>query len=132
MSYIRKRRRGGQLYHEEVESVRVDGKVVQRFIRYVGKTPDAPPRTFKLLPRSLSYLALKLAAGELTPNEVFDILEQQGERFSKEHLGRVGISYAFGEKTSSLSLYYAQKSRRLRGVPLARGGSAPTRRGRAP
>lgn len=37
MSYICKRRRGDKIYLEEVESRRVKGKVVQRYIRYVGK-----------------------------------------------------------------------------------------------
>jgi transposase len=37
MSYIRKRKRNGKVYLEEVESIRVDGKVKQKHIRYVGK-----------------------------------------------------------------------------------------------
>jgi transposase len=40
MSYIRKYKKGGRTYLAEVESKRVDGKVVQRFIRYVGKEAD--------------------------------------------------------------------------------------------
>lgn len=37
MSFIRKFRKGPKVYLAEVENRRVDGKVVQRFIRYVGK-----------------------------------------------------------------------------------------------
>ena len=40
MSFIRKFKRGGRIYLAEVENRRVDGKVVQRFIRYVGKEAD--------------------------------------------------------------------------------------------
>jgi transposase len=40
MSFIRKFKKGGRIYLAEVESKRVDGKVVQRFIRYVGKEAD--------------------------------------------------------------------------------------------
>jgi transposase len=40
MSYIRKYKKGGRTYLAEVESKRIDGKVVQRFIRYVGKEAD--------------------------------------------------------------------------------------------
>jgi hypothetical protein len=40
MSFIRKYRVGGKIYLAEVESRRVKGKVVQRFIRYVGKQAD--------------------------------------------------------------------------------------------
>jgi len=37
MSFIRKYKKNGQIYLAEVESIRVNGKVVQRFIRYVGR-----------------------------------------------------------------------------------------------
>lgn len=40
MSYIRKRKRNGRIYLEEVESIRVNGKVVQRHIKYVGREAD--------------------------------------------------------------------------------------------
>ena len=40
MSFIRKYKKNGQIYLAEVESIRVDGKVVQRFIRYVGREAD--------------------------------------------------------------------------------------------
>ncbi len=40
MSFIRRRRRGGYIYLEEVESVRVGDKVTQRFIRHVGRESD--------------------------------------------------------------------------------------------
>jgi len=40
MSFIRKFKRGGRVYLAEVESRRAGGKVVQRFLRYVGKEAD--------------------------------------------------------------------------------------------
>ncbi len=40
MSYIRKRKRNGRIYLEEVKSVRVGSKVVQKHIRYVGREAD--------------------------------------------------------------------------------------------
>jgi len=40
MSFIRKFKKGGKVYLAEVENHRVKGKVVQRFIRYVGKQAD--------------------------------------------------------------------------------------------
>ena len=40
MSFIRKYKRGKRVYLAEVESRRVKGKVVQRFLRYVGKQAD--------------------------------------------------------------------------------------------
>jgi transposase len=40
MSFIRKRKRNGQVYLEEVENIRENGKVIQRFIRHVGREAD--------------------------------------------------------------------------------------------
>lgn len=40
MSFIRKFKKGGKIYLAEVESRRVGGQVIQRFIRYVGKQAD--------------------------------------------------------------------------------------------
>ncbi len=43
MSFIRKIKRGNQIYLAEVENTRIEGKVVQRHIRYVGKEVDNKP-----------------------------------------------------------------------------------------
>src|SRR4051812_26927486 len=40
MGFIRKIKRGGKTYLAEVKNIRVEGKVVQRHIRYVGKEAD--------------------------------------------------------------------------------------------
>ena len=40
MSFIRKYTKGDKVYLAEVENQRIKGKVVQRFIRYVGKEAD--------------------------------------------------------------------------------------------
>ena len=40
MSFVRKIRKGDRIYLAEVQSRRVAGKVVQRFIRYLGKEAD--------------------------------------------------------------------------------------------
>lgn len=40
MSFIRRHRVGARIYLEEVESKRVNGKVTQRHIRYIGKEAD--------------------------------------------------------------------------------------------
>jgi hypothetical protein len=40
MSFIRKFKKGEKVYLAEVENRRVQGKVVQHFIRYVGKEAD--------------------------------------------------------------------------------------------
>jgi len=40
MSYIKRSKKNGKVYLSEVESVRVDGKVVTRHLRYLGREAD--------------------------------------------------------------------------------------------
>ncbi|MFQ5531961.1 MAG: IS1634 family transposase [Candidatus Nanoarchaeia archaeon] len=40
MSFVRRRKKNGRIYLEEVENVRIKGKVVQKHIRYIGKEAD--------------------------------------------------------------------------------------------
>jgi transposase len=40
MSFIRNIKRGDKVYRAEVESRRIDGKIVQRHIRYIGRSAD--------------------------------------------------------------------------------------------
>src|SRR5205814_5688020 len=40
MSYIKKIKKNGKVYLAEVESKRIDGKVVQKHIKYIGKEAD--------------------------------------------------------------------------------------------
>lgn len=40
MSFIKKIKRNGETYLAEVESKRVDGKVVHKYLRYIGKEVD--------------------------------------------------------------------------------------------
>ena len=44
MAFIRKIKKNGRIYLAEVENVRIDGKVVQRHVRYVGKEVDGKTR----------------------------------------------------------------------------------------
>ena len=37
MSYIKRTKKNGKVYLSEVESKRVDGKVVTKYIQYIGK-----------------------------------------------------------------------------------------------
>ncbi len=79
MTYIRKFKRKNKdgtirTYYGEVESIRVGNKVVQRYIRSLGTDPNTPTN-FIIEPVHFSYLAVRLMQGDLTPNEVFEMLE---------------------------------------------------------
>jgi transposase len=54
MSFIRKYRRNGRIYLAEVENIRIDGRVIQKFIRYVGVDPASDREAFPTCPAELS------------------------------------------------------------------------------
>ena len=116
MSYIRKITRcnkNGEIkvYYAEVESVRVDGKVIQRHIRSLGTNPSFPTN-FPINNVQFSYLAVRLMQGELTPDEIFDMLERMGHPVIRDSLERIGINYDFEKKTFYIYLFYLKNSKR--------------------
>lgn len=113
MSFIRKIKQRGKTYYAEVENVWIDGKCVQRHIRSLGTDPDHPTN-FNIQPVHFSYIAVRLMQGDLTPYEVFELLESMGEPVSRDSLERMGIFYDFGKKTFFISLFYKNRSRKVR------------------
>ncbi len=107
MSFIRKIKRGGKIYYAEVENLWINGKCVQKHIQSLGTDPNHPTN-FLIEPVHFSYLAVRLMQGDLTPNEVFVMLEGMGQPVRRESLERIGIYYDFGEKTFSIYLFYTR------------------------
>ncbi|MBU4502323.1 MAG: hypothetical protein KKA79_07020 [Nanoarchaeota archaeon] len=97
-------------YYAEVESVRIGNKVRHRYIRSLGSNPNKPGN-FPLERMQFSYLALRLMQGELTPKDVFDMLENMGHPFTRDTLEKMGIRYDFEKKTFSIYLFYHKKSK---------------------
>ena len=128
MSYIRKitrRNKNGEtkVYYAEVESVRVDGKVVQRHIRSLGTDPSFPTN-FPIDNVQFSYLAVRLMQGDLTPNEVIEMLEGMGHPVIRDSLERIGINYDFGKKTFYIYLFYPKNLKKsLTNAPSAKKDS---------
>jgi transposase len=92
MSFIRKYKKGDLTYLAEVENKRIDGKVVQRFIRYVGKEVDG--RT--ILSTSISDIKV-------------DEVKLYGPLLVLHHLAEeIGLREHLGEYASEiLSMVYA-------------------------
>ena len=92
MSFIRKIKRGNHIYLAEVEGKRVDGKVVQRFIRYIGKEADGKT----VLSTSMSDVKI-------------DSIKLYGPLLVLNHLAKqVGLHEALGEYAPEiLSMVYA-------------------------
>ena len=91
-------------YYEEVESYRINGKVRQRHIRSLGRDKDKPD-SFPLDLMHFGYIATRLMQGDLSPNELFDMIEKMGSHVNRENLERIGLFYNFKKNSFSLSLY---------------------------
>jgi len=52
--------------------------------------------------------------GDLTPNEVFDMLENMGHPVIRDSLERIGINYDFEKKTFYIYLFYPKNSKKSR------------------
>jgi len=109
MSFIRKIKQRGKTYYAEVENLWINGKCVQKHIRSLGTDPEHP-NNFKLDPMNFSTLAFRLMMGNLTPNDVFELLEDMGKPVRRETLERIGIFYNFDKKNYYIYLFYPKKN----------------------
>ena len=109
MSFIREIKRGNQVYYDEVENVRVNGKVVQKHIRYIGKDRDNPG-SFPLDIVHFGYIATRLIQGDLSTDELFDMIEGMGHHVNRENLERIGLYYDYKKNSFSLTLYRKRSS----------------------
>ena len=60
MAFIRKKRQGNKVYLIEVENYRFNGKVKQRFLRYVGVDPESQKNDVPLYPKYISIENVKI------------------------------------------------------------------------
>ena len=93
MSFIRRYKKNGRVYLSEVESERIEGKVVQKFIRYIGKEVDGK----QILSSSISNIQID-EVKTYGPLIVLNYLAQDIKL--QEHLGKYS--------NEILSLVYAQ------------------------
>ena len=99
MSFIRKIKRGDMIYYDEVENARINGKVVQKHIRYIGKDKDRAT-SFPIDKVHFGYIATRLMRGDLSARELLDMIEKMGHSVIGEDLESVGIRYTFKKKIS--------------------------------
>ena len=110
-TFKRKNKDGSiKTYFAEVESVRVGNKVVQKYVRSLGTDPEHPTN-IPIEPVHFSYLSLRLMQDALTPNDLFEMLENMGQPIRKDDLTKIAINYDFEKKTYSISLSYKKKSK---------------------
>ena len=115
MSYIRKFKRRNKngsvkIYYAEVEGIREGNKVIQRYIRGLGTDTNAPD-SIPLEKVQFGYIATRLMQGDLSTDELFDMIEKMGHRVDRENLERIGLYYSFKKNSFSLSLYRRRSGR---------------------
>ena len=107
---VRKNKNGTVVtYYEEVESHRVNGKVVQTHIRSLGRDKERPD-SFPVERVHFGYIATRLMQGDLSTSELFDLVERMGNHVSRENLEKIGLFYDFKKNSFSLSLYRKRSS----------------------
>lgn len=106
MSFVRKIKRGDKVYYAEVKNERINGKVVQRHIRYIGTDPNAPEKRFELDSSELNQLFDLISQNALTPDDIFSMLEKSGKPITRGKLKKFGIEYDVGKKTFFIYLRY--------------------------
>ena len=104
MTFIRKIKKGDKVYYQEVENKWINGRTVQKHIRYIGKDRENPDR-IPLEKVQFGYIATRLMQGDLSPNELFDMIERMGNHVNRENLEKIGLYYDFKKNSFSLSLY---------------------------
>ena len=109
MSFIRAKKVGDKIYYSEVENRKVNGKVIQKHIRYIGKSKDNPDH-MSLEKVQFGYIATRLMQGDLSTSGLFDMIEKMGNHVSRDNLERIGLYYNFKKNSFSLSLYRKRSS----------------------
>ena len=74
MSFIRKIKKNGKIYLAEVENKRVDGRVKQSFIRYLGRDPESENSAFPSSPPTSQPSDIKQALPVKILKSVIDSL----------------------------------------------------------
>ena len=126
--FVRKNKDGTiKTYYAEVESRWVDGKIVQSYIRPLGTDPNAP-NTIPIDGMHFGYIATRLMQGDLTANELIEMVEKMGHKVHVGDLEAVGIKYNFKKNNMTLSLFPVRQSRTQNTVQNAGQSSRQKRR----
>ena len=90
MAFVRAIKKPYGTYYALVENKRVDGKVVQKVLKYLGTSPNL--RELQLDPESAGVIAQTLMSGSATTAEVKKVLKEIGMPV-KGRLKKVSLIY---------------------------------------
>ena len=106
MAFVRAKKRGDKTYYYLVEGKRVDGKVKQKVLEYLGPNP-------KVVKATLDKAKTKVLAETVfledirTSDELKSCLDRIGISYPESDIVEMNVSYKIGGKKINLFLYFA-------------------------
>ncbi|OYT29083.1 hypothetical protein B6U98_03475 [Thermoplasmatales archaeon ex4572_165] len=106
MAFVRAKKRGDKIYYYLVEGKRVDGKVKQKVLEYLGPNP-------KVVKATLDKAKTKVLAETVfledirTSDELKSCLDRIGISYPESDIVEMNVSHKIGGKKINLFLYFA-------------------------
>ena len=106
MAFVRAKKRGDKTYYYLVEGKRVDGKVKQKVLEYLGPNP-------KVVKATLDKAKTKVLAETVfledirTSDELKSCLDRIGISYPESDIVEMNVSHKIGGKKFNLFLYFA-------------------------
>ena len=106
MSYVRTKKRNGKTYYYLVEGKRVDGKVKQKVLKYLGTNPEMV--NVKLSNEQVKSFAEAVFVEDISSSdELKTCLDQIGIPYPDQEIMELNLSRKIGGKKFNLFLYFA-------------------------
>jgi len=106
MAYVRTKKRNGKTYYYLVEGKRVDGKVKQKVLKYLGTNPEMV--NVKLSNEQVKSFAEAVFVEDISSSdELKTCLDQIGIPYPDQEIMELNLSRKIGGKKFNLFLYFA-------------------------
>jgi len=106
MAYIRTKKRKGKTYYYLVEGKRVNGKVRQKVLKYLGTDPEMV--NVNLDKAQVKLLAETVFLKDITSSDELKIcLDKIGIQYPESNIVEMNVSHKIGGKKFNLFLYFA-------------------------
>lgn len=106
MAYVRSKKRKGKTYYYLVEGKRVNGRVKQKVLKYLGTSPEMVK--VKLDKAQVKTFAETVFVEDIsTSDELKTCLDQIGIPYPERDIVEMNLSHKIGGEKFSLFLYFA-------------------------
>lgn len=110
MAYVRAKKRKGKTYYYLVEGTRVDGKVKQKVLKYLGPNPGVVKTV--LDKEKTKVLAETVFLEDIeTSDELKTCLDRIGVPYPEQDIVEMNLSHKIGKKKFNLFLYFASSEK---------------------